>query len=131
MSDEIKVHVVRYPDRKNLVMRYVCPDTNRQVQRSTGTSVEKEALKKAAQWEAELQEGRYLRSSRMSWEDFRAYHGEHILSGMKASTAGAYDASLNVFERLANPKRLCDCTTARMTMFATELRKGDRSPATV
>ena len=35
MSEEIKVHVVKYPDRDNLVMRYVDPFTGRQVQRST------------------------------------------------------------------------------------------------
>ena len=29
MTDEIKVHVVKYPDRANLVMRYVDPFTGR------------------------------------------------------------------------------------------------------
>ena len=47
MADEIKVHVVKYPDRANLVMRYVDPFTGRQVQRSTKTAKRNEAEKAA------------------------------------------------------------------------------------
>ena len=36
MSDEIKVHVVKYPDRENLVMRYRDPFNGKQVQLSIG-----------------------------------------------------------------------------------------------
>jgi integrase len=131
MDETIRVHVVKYPDRKNFVMRYMDPTTNRQVQRSTCTASKKEASKVAAKWEAELQEGRYSKPTYITWEEFREHHYKHILSGMKASTAGAYDSSLNVFERLVNPKRLTDLTTARMTAFATALRDQGRSAATV
>jgi hypothetical protein len=58
VSDEIRVYVVKYPDRDNLVMRYRCPITNRQVSRSTGTTNAKEATKIAAKWEADLHAGR-------------------------------------------------------------------------
>ena len=48
MAEIIKVHVVKYPDRDNLVMRYLDPFTGRQVQRTTGTTSAKEAIKVAA-----------------------------------------------------------------------------------
>ena len=43
MSDEIKVHVVKYPDRDNLVMRYVDPFTGRHVAKSARTADNKKA----------------------------------------------------------------------------------------
>ena len=59
MQDTIKVHVVKYPDRDNLVMRYRDPFTGRQVQRSTRTASHKEAVKIAAKWEDDLHNGRF------------------------------------------------------------------------
>ena len=131
MNEEIKVYVVKYADRANLVMRYLDPMTNKHVQRSTGTTKKREAERIAAKWEAELREGRYQKSSCMTWDKFVLLHEKHVLSGMKKSTAGAYDSSLNVFKRLANPQCLADATTGRMTAFATKLREQGRSTATV
>jgi len=131
MNEEIRVYVVKYPTRANLVMRYVDPMTNKQVTRSTGTTKQREAERVAAKWEAELREGRYQKKSRMTWEEFVGEHEKHVLSGMNANTVVAYDSSLNVFQRLMNPKKLADVTTNRMTAFATKLREHDRAVATV
>ncbi len=131
MNEEIRVHVVKYPTRKNLVMRYVDPLTNKQVTRSTGTAKKREAERVAAKWEAELQEGRYQKRSRMTWDEFVELHENHVLSSMEPNTIVAYESSLNVFKRLANPKQLSDVTTARMTAFTTKLREQGRSSATV
>ena len=46
--NEITVHVVTYPDRDNLVMRYVDPMTGKQRRRSTKTTKRREAEKLAA-----------------------------------------------------------------------------------
>ena len=131
MNEEIKVYVLKLPDRADWVMRYLDPMTNKHVKRTTRTIKKREAERMAAKWEAELQEGRYQKSSLMSWDEFVQEHDKHILSGMKKGTAGAYESSLNVFKRLANPLRLTDITTGRMTAFATKLREQGRSPATV
>ena len=111
MSEEIKVHVVKYPDRENLVMRYRDPHTGKQVQRSTGTSNKRDAERKAAKWEAELREGRYQKRCKMSWEDFRAYYSENALPGLAVASMSSYETTLNVFERATNPQRLADVTT--------------------
>ena len=131
MDEKIKVHIVEFNDRKNLMMRYLDPMTNKHVARSTGTTKKREAAKVAAKWEAELQEGRYQKTSLMPWEEFVYEYDKHILSGMPASTAGTYQATLNVFARLANPKRLRDATTRRITAFTTRLREEGRAPATI
>ena len=68
--EDIKVYVVKFQDRYNFAMKYTAPHTGQNVRRSTGTTKRKEAEKIAAKWEAELQEGRYQKRSRMSWEEF-------------------------------------------------------------
>ncbi len=60
MSDEIRVHVVKYPDRENLVMRYPDPYTGRHVAKSTrDPRITKEADRRAAVWQDELRNGRF------------------------------------------------------------------------
>jgi integrase len=131
MTDEIKVHVVKYPDRNNLVMRYYDPFSGKQVQRSTGTTKQRDAERKAAKWEAELREGRYQKRCNMSWEDFRTYYSDNALPGLAVASMSCYETTLNVFERASNPQHLADVTTVRVTGFVTQLRKKGRSEATV
>lgn len=121
--DSITVHVVKYPDRKNLVMRYLCPLTGKQIQRSTGENLRSKAEKVAAKWEAELQEGRYQRDARILWAEFRAFWEETKAPTIRPKSAINYASTFNAFELLCRPKRLADLTTARITAFATELRK--------
>ena len=129
--EEIKVYVVKYPDRNNLMMRYVDPDTGNNIARSTKTSKRREAEKVAAKWEAELQEGRYQKPSKMSWEEFRRKFDESYMTGVKPSTAAAYDASLNVFTRLCRPTKLAQVTNAKLTSFVNQLRADDLATATI
>jgi integrase len=129
--EKIKVHVVKMKDRKNWSMRYLDPYTGNQVFKSSGTTKKYEAIREAAKWEADIHTGRYSKSSRMGWEEFRDYLYTNHLAAMGDNTITAYETSLNVFEKFAKPKRLADITTARVTAFATSMRKKGSSPATV
>lgn len=129
--EEIKVHICRQKGRTNLAMRYVDPETGKQVWRTSGTANHTKALKAAAVWEAELREGRYQKRQRMTWEAFRDRYDNDVLDGMKESTAGNYSATLNVFERTVAPQRLADCTTAKLTAFVVALRNQHLSAATI
>lgn len=123
MQETIRVHVVEYKDRANLVMRYRCPLTGKQVQKSSGTKRKKEAAKRAAQWEAEINEGRYKHSPRMGWQEFREFYEDSTAPTMKASTAERYAITFNAFEHYCRPQRVADLNTGRVTAFASELRK--------
>ncbi len=123
MNEEIRVHVVKYQGRKNLMMRYLDTMTNKQVARSTRTARRREAERVAAKWEAELQEGRYQKRSRMSWEEFCGLFESDGTGGKKLSTIQGYFDSLAAFKRLCQPRGVYDLTTVRMTAFARELRK--------
>jgi hypothetical protein len=87
MQDTIKVHVIRYAGRPSLYMRYFDPTTGKQIARSTKASNLREAEKVAAKWEAELQDGRYAKPSRLTWEDFRTYYTVHATGGLAVNTA--------------------------------------------
>lgn len=70
-EDQVRVYVIQERDRSNLVMRYQDPITGKCVKKSAGTGSRKGALKKAAQWEAEINEGRYKRPQKITWDGFR------------------------------------------------------------
>jgi len=131
MHEQIKVHVVKYPDRANLVMRYVDPDSGKHVARSAKTSNQRQAEREAAKWEADLREGRYEKRQRITWQEFREQFERDYLDGLKVGTAGCYEATLNVFESMMRPGKLAELTTPKLTAFATMLRDQGRKPATV
>ncbi|WP_428303920.1 hypothetical protein [Lacipirellula sp.] len=116
--EDIKVHVVKYPDRTRLMMRDKYPDSGRQIARSTGTKDEKEADRAAAKREAELREGRYKRPSKMTWEEFRNHFDRNVMSGPRESTALAYDSTFNVFERKFRPGKLAQVNTTMAPEYA-------------
>jgi integrase len=122
-TEQIRVHVVRYANSKNLIMRYRCPLTGKQVNRSTKTTKQREAERIAAKWEAELREGRYQRGSKMSWEEFREVFETEASAGKRGTTALNSAATFNAFEYLTKPQRLAELTTAKVAAFARELRK--------
>lgn len=123
MSEKISVHVVSYTGKTNLMLRYTCPLTGKQITKSAGTDNRTEARKIAAKWEADLEAGRYSRSSRMGWDDFRAFWEQSKAPTLKPSSVMNYATTFNAFEQFCGPKRLADLTTARVTAFASELRK--------
>ncbi|HEY3394835.1 MAG TPA: site-specific integrase, partial [Lacipirellulaceae bacterium] len=98
---------------------------------SAGTRNQKTAQQAAGKWQAELVEGRYQKPSRMTWEAFRDHYAANAMTALADSSATTYDATLNVFERLCNPQKLSDVTTAKITGFATELRAQGLREATV
>lgn len=131
MLENITVHLVKQKGRTNLAMRYTDPESGKQVWKTSGTAKQKDAVKAAAKWEAELREGRYQKRQRMTWQDFRDKYQADVLDGLKASTAINYSATLNVFERTVKPVRLAEVTTAKLSAFATALRGEGLAPATI
>jgi len=71
MSDEIHVTVSSYGDGRNLMMVYRDPISGRKVARSSGTTNRREAERRAAVWQDELNSGRYQSPSKLTWAEFR------------------------------------------------------------
>jgi integrase len=131
MRDTIKVHVVKYPDRDNLVLRWKDPITGKPRCKTSGTSRRREAERVAAKVEHEIMEGQHGPASRMGWSDFREYHERHCLSAMKQKSIDAYAVALNVYQRFHQPERLSEITAARITAWQTQLRTEGKADATI
>ena len=72
MSEKrINVWVQRFPDRRNLVLQWIDPDTGRRRSRSARTSKAEGAEKARADLEYELNHGQYQEPSKLDWDRFR------------------------------------------------------------
>ncbi len=121
MDDSIKVYVVNYPGRTNLVMRYCDPFTGKQIARSTGTDKQREAERVAAKWEAELREGRYQKPTRMTWKEFRERYTREKLATLADKTEEAADSAFNHLEREIAPKLLETLDAEQISRFMRKL----------
>ena len=120
-ESEIRVHVVRYPGRTNLVMRYRDPLTGKQIARTTGTSKNREAERVAAKWEAELREGRYQKPSRITWADSRELYTREKLASLADKTLEAADSAFNHLEREIAPRLLESIDSKQISRFRHQL----------
>lgn len=53
------------------------------------------------------------------------------MSGLRETTAIAYESTFNVFERKCKPGKLSELTTQKVTAFVTILREDGLTPATI
>ena len=121
MQDTIKVHVVKYKTRPNLVMRYIDPLTGKQVAKTANTTRRRDAERAAAKWEAELREGRYQKPSRMTWAEFRKRYAAEKLATLSPRTLEAFDAAANHLERVVDPKFLARIDANVLSRFQASL----------
>jgi integrase len=129
MSDQIKVSVVEFGDRRHYMMQWRDPVTGRKKSKSTkvertGRAKErKEAERKAAKFEAELREGRYHEPLRVTWSEFRERYELEALTALAAGTDQKAAATLNWVERVLKPARLADVTESRVSHLQAEMRR--------
>lgn len=120
---EIKVTVSNY-GRKYLYMRYKDPLTGAVVAKSTKTANMKEAVKVAAKWEAELQEGRYKPASKVTWTEFRERYENEVLPSLAPATALKAAGVFNAVEELIGVDKLAKLDSAQISSFQRKLRDG-------
>jgi len=131
MDGQIKVHVVKFGDRPNLMMRYVDPISGKQVARSTGTSRKRDAERVAAKWEAELREGRYNKPSRLEWAEFVERYTRERLETLAPRTLLAAETAFNHLERIVGPKLLASVTSDVMSRFSASMIDEGMKPTTL
>jgi integrase len=145
MNNRIRVHVVKYKDCKNLVLRYIDPVTGKYSRSTvyrdpqTGEETEtgtnrKEARKLATLWEADLNAGRDQGRGATAWAAFRLRYEKEVVPSLADRTAGKIGTVFNAVERVL-PKvasgRLADLTPEALSRFQTELRNGKRAESTI
>jgi integrase len=122
MTDEIRVTVLRYPDRENLVLAYIDPVSGKRKTQSAGTSNEKDAWKAAAAWEEELRAGPHCPPSKVTWEAFRKRYEEEHLASLTKMTRESARFHLRQLEKHLDPDRLCKVNASALSTFQTKLR---------
>lgn len=141
----IKVHVVRYADCKNLVLRYIDPvsgkyrratkyvDPQTGVETETGTN-RKHARKLATLWEADLNAGRDPGRCCTGWQQFRLRYEAEVVPGFARRTGDKITTSFNAVERIL-PKvrdgRLADLNAEAISRLQQELRAGGLAETTI
>lgn len=120
---DIKVTVVKRPDRRFFTMRFEDPITGEAVSRSSKTNKRRDAERLAAQWEKELREGQYHPPTRITWAEFRERYESEKLSALSENTAESTSTVFNHLEKIVNPKLLASLTPGVLSHFQAELRR--------
>ena len=130
MADDINVFIVRRKGRPHWLMRYQCPLTGQRYDKTSGTANKREALKRAGEWQGELQSGK-VTGKAANWAAFRDAYEDHAAVTVRASTAGKISSAFNVVETVMRPDSLKRVSTRWLTELQRRLLASDRSPATV
>jgi integrase len=117
------VWVQRFKDRPNLMLQWIDPVTNRRKSKSAETADPEAAEKARGDLEYELNHGKYLAASRMSWEQFRKLFEEEYVAGCRPNTRRNYFDTFELFERLCNPLRLRSINERTISAFLSAMRK--------
>jgi integrase len=119
----VTVWVQRFKDRPHLMLQWIDPDTGRRKSKSAETADEKEAEARRVDLEADLNNDRYQEASRMTWERFRELFEAEYVAGQRENTRLNQQATLNLFERICNPKTLRGITERTLSLFVAGMRK--------
>ncbi len=116
--------------RKNYVMRWQV-GADEWEQKSTKTASLKAATKIANQHEADLQHGRFERSDKVAWPDFRERFEKEHLAGLAGNTFDAYCTALNAAEKHMGWKFVSDVTLSACSTFQSRLRTAKLSESSI
>jgi integrase len=124
MSEKhITVWVQKFLDREYLMLQWLDPVTGKRKSRSAETNNPIGAERKRAELEYELNHGLYKEASNMSWERFRATFEEEYVAGRRLNTRRNFTATLDLFEKICNPKRLRSIDERTVSVFTSGMRK--------
>lgn len=136
MSEEIRVRVVEFGDRKCYQLQWQCPLTGRKKTKSSGierTGRKRErddASKAASQWEEKLKAGDLPHNPRLTWEQFRERYEREAAAHLAPNTQKRIDETLRTVERIIKPTLLAHITTGAVSHWLTELQAEGRAAAT-
>jgi integrase len=107
------------------------PVTGKRRLESSGTQDEEAAWRKAGVRQDELNSGRYVASSKLTWAAFRERYEAEKLAALAPHTVETARGSLAQLERVLNPGRLAVLTAAALSRFQADLRKEGARDTTI
>jgi integrase len=115
-------------------MRYTDPNTGKVFEKSTGARTITDAQKAAGKWEAELKEGRYKSTSKVTWAEFRRRYEDQKLASLKDTSERKTCSAFNALERILpilKTGRLSLLTAERLSEFQAGLRSAGLAEETI
>jgi integrase len=122
LEKRITVWVQRFKDRPHLVLQWIDPETGKRKSRGAGTADPDKADKARQDLEYELNNGLYEEASRMTWEKFRELFEEEHVASKRPDTRTNYASTLDLFEKLCNPRSLRGINVRTISRFAAGMR---------
>jgi len=127
---QMKVKVVKVRS-KYLVLRWECPQTGANKQKSARTNDRRKAERQAAKLEEELRSGTYFEPCKITWKEFRELFEELRLPNLRPATGVCYDSTFNRLEQLVKPFRLSQVNSMLVGRFQNKLREFGNAEATI
>jgi len=127
---EINVIVVDR-GRKYLYLRYTDPVTGQKVEKSARTTKKKEAMKRAGEWQTELENGIVSSRASLRWESFRDAYENHVDETLSAGTLSKVCNMFNVASQLMSPDSVRRVTPQWISEFQSRLLRAGRKQSTI
>ncbi len=127
----ITVKVQSYGPDRNLVLYYRDPISGKRIVKSAGTKDPREAERRAALLEKELNAGGWVEPSKMTWEAFIERYDREKLAGLSRGTAVQARNTLHQFQELTGIQRLIQADSRTISRFTTRLRDRGVAEATI
>ncbi len=128
--NDIKVTVVKFSGRTNLLLRYVDPLTGKRKHKSAGATTKREAERAAAIWEAELQQG-IVDCRKVTWAQFRERYETDVLATLATATESKVCGIFDSLEKHISPVWLRDVDANRLSTLQSKLRESGLSQTTI
>jgi len=122
----IHVWVQEFQDRPFLVLQWHDPGTGKRRSKATDTADPKRAEDLRADFEADLNNGRYQEASKLDWHRFRDLFEAEYLAGLRERTREKYKTVLDVFEEIISPDKLRTVTERTVSLFVQGMRQRKR-----
>ncbi|HEV2948227.1 MAG TPA: site-specific integrase [Gemmataceae bacterium] len=122
-ENRVTVWIQHFNDRPHLVLQWTDPETGRRKSRSAKTSDPEKAEGARADLEYELKHGKYQEASLMTWDQFREKFEDEYVAGGRPDTQDNYRATLDLFERICNPRQIRSISERTVSLFVAGLRK--------
>lgn len=122
MKHRVNVTVRKRSDTGYYQLQAISPLNGRELRRSARTTILKEAMKAAAAWEAELEQG--VVSRRINWEELTMKLADEYLPRLKRNSQITMRSTVNAFRVFVQPEaNIASITGGTISAWTAKLRK--------
>jgi integrase len=123
LDHSVHVWAQRFPDRRNLVLQWVDPDTGQRKSKSAGTDDPDKAETARRDLEYELNHGKYQEASKLDWARFREMFDLEYAALLRPASREKLASVLDVFDQIVKPAKLRTISERTISLFVKGMRE--------